>query len=448
MKISYDSVIEALQHPNRTVRIQAANAIGELITKGKLTRTVSGEVNNHIHTTYSFSPYEPAMAAYKAWQAGLTIVGSIDHDSVSAAEEMKAAAAGIGIASTVGFEVRTSFLDTPLADRKINNPDAPGIAYMVVHGVPSQAIEKCREFLKPINKVRNERSAREVDAMNELLAGKGISPISFEDHVKPLSHADENGSITERHILSALAGTIMEEIGTGEALISYLQEILGVKLSGRILEYLADRDNPHYRYDLLGVLKANFLPKFYISPDPEEILPARDVVQFARSIHAIPAYSYLGDVKESPTGDKKAEQFEDSYLDELFDVLVNDLKYPAITYMPPRNTKEQLKRLQKLAEHHGLMQISGVDINSSRQKFNCPELLEPEYAHLISSAWALVAHEKLASYKPELSIFHPENPLAGRTLNERLEVYADLGKRMDPKEPESIWALAQKELNI
>lgn len=28
-------------------------------------------VNNHIHTTYSFSPYNPAKAVYMAWKNGL-----------------------------------------------------------------------------------------------------------------------------------------------------------------------------------------------------------------------------------------------------------------------------------------------------------------------------------------------------------------------------------------
>jgi hypothetical protein len=172
------------------------------------------------------------------------------------------------------------------------------------------------------------------------------------------------------------------------------------------------------------------------------------VVQFAESINAIPAYPYLGDIRESPTGDKKAEHFEDSYLEELFDVLTGDLQYTAVTYMPPRNTKEQLKRVQQLAKQHNLMEISGVDINSSRQKFSCPELLEPEYAHLIDSAWALVAHEKLASWKEELGLFHPQNPLAGSPLRDRLDVYAGLGRRMDPFYPESIQGLAEKELNL
>ena len=42
-----------------------------------------------------------------------------------------------------------------------------------------------------------------------------------------------------------------------------------------------------------------------------------DAVRVANAMNALPVYPYLGDVTDSPTGDKKAEAFEDSYLDEL-----------------------------------------------------------------------------------------------------------------------------------
>ncbi|GAB1483934.1 hypothetical protein MASR2M78_27510 [Treponema sp.] len=46
------------------------------------------------------------MAALRARDAGLAAAGSVDHDSISAAEEMVAACASVGIGGCVGFEVR------------------------------------------------------------------------------------------------------------------------------------------------------------------------------------------------------------------------------------------------------------------------------------------------------------------------------------------------------
>ncbi|MBQ3574694.1 MAG: PHP domain-containing protein, partial [Clostridia bacterium] len=37
------------------------------------------DVNNHIHTTYSFSPYSPTAAVWFAREAGLCTCGLMDH---------------------------------------------------------------------------------------------------------------------------------------------------------------------------------------------------------------------------------------------------------------------------------------------------------------------------------------------------------------------------------
>ena len=84
------------------------------------------------------------------------------------------------------------------------------------------------------------------------------------------------------------------------------------------------------------------------------------------------------------------------------------------------------------------MEISGVDINSSRQSMNCPQLLQSNARHLVDSAWALVAHEKLSSVDARLGLFHPENPLFGKSLQSRLERYAMLGRAMDSFDPYAI----------
>jgi hypothetical protein len=113
----------------------------------------------------------------------------------------------------------------------------------------------------------------------------------------------------------------------------------------------------------------------------------------AKETGAMLCYSYLGDVGESITGDKKAQKFEDSFLDLLFDV-IKEQKINAVTYMPSRNTPEQLSRIQKMCRERGITEISGEDINSPRQKFICEQLEQPQFAHLIDATWKLIAREK------------------------------------------------------
>ena len=187
-------------------------------------------------------------------------------------------------------------------------------------------------------------------------------------------------------------------------------------------------------YDLLGVLKAGFLDRIFEQPGEEECPSAGKAVAFARSIGAVPAYAYLGDVGESPTGDKKAEKFEDDFIAELFDA-VKATGFLAVAYMPPRNTPSQLQRVRELCDERGLMQISGVDINSPRQSFNCPELRRLEFANLRDSTWALVAHERLSSVDPNVGLFAAGNALASLSLPERLSSYAKAGRALDPARP-------------
>ncbi len=427
-----------------TERIESAQELSELIRKGTIVFPSLAEVNNHVHTTYSFSPYEPSAAVYQAKKAGLTIVGSVDHDSISAAEETKKSAEILSIASTTGFELRVSFLDTPFAGKKINNPDSAGIVYMVVHGVKSSAVEDVKNFLRPIQEARMVRNRSQVASLNTILAENGIQAIDFETEVIPISKWEEGGEITERHILYALARKLQSAMPVKADLVFFLTDSLGIELKDTIRTFLLDEENPHYLYDLLGVMKSAFLPRFFIQPAGEEIPDVRTVVDFALSINAIPAYAYLGDIEQSVTGDKKAEKFEDSFLDELVAFLAS-IGFPAITYMPPRNTMEQMKRLQNLCRKHCLMEISGVDINSSRQSFNCPELLRPEAVHLVDSAWALVAHEILVDRDSAYSLFADENPLSKGNLGERIALYSSLARNMDAGNIETLFSLAEEE---
>lgn len=136
---------------------------------------------------------------------------------------------------------------------------------------------------------------------------------------------------------------------------------------------------------------------------------------------------YLGDVGQSVTGDKRAQAFEDSYLDQLFDIIA-DLGFRAVTYMPSRNTPEQLERLRSLCEKYSLFQISGEDINSPRQLFICKALQNPAYHNLVDSTWALIGHEVAATKNIELGMFSESSIKKYGSLDARVEFFGKLGR--------------------
>ena len=314
--------------------------------------------NNHIHTSFSFSPYSPTAAVWAARRAGLATAGIMDHDSIGGAAEFRKAAAMAGIGATCGVEMRVSWKDTPFAEKRINNPDQRGVAYMTFHSIRARYFAQTAEFLAPYRALRNERNIKMTARIRERT---GID-LDFERDVLPLSEYANGGSVTERHLLFALAKKVLPE-GTEEE-----------------------------QYRLLGQYKSGLIRDVYVEPT-EELIRLDEAIDFARQVDAILCYPYLGDVTASPTGDKKAQRFEDEYLDALIDFLPR-AGVPAVTFMPSRNTPEQLDRLMELCRSHKLKQISGEDINQPSQSFICRQLAEPKFRHLVDAAWELVNRER------------------------------------------------------
>jgi hypothetical protein len=351
-------------------------------------------VNNHIHTTYSFSPYTPAQAVQKAKDSGLVTAGIMDHDTVAGAEEFAEAGKRIGIATTVGFECRCSLKGTAFESRRVNNPDQDGGAYLAMHGIPRQGIAKAQEFLRPFREKRNVRNRKMVGNINATL-GKPELALDFERDVLPISEYANGGSVTERHLLYALA----------------LKMADGMEA-----------------YRLLNGLKANLVEKIYV-PATDELPTVKQFVDLAKELGAISAYAYLGDVGDSVTGDKKAQGFEDAYLGELFAYL-QEMGFNAVTYMPTRNTPAQLARVSELCGRMGFFEVSGEDINSPLQSFICKALEKPQFKHLITNTWALIGHERAASEDPEDGMFSAKTIAGLPGLTDRIRRYEGVGRAL------------------
>jgi len=385
---------EKLNSPDKKVRLKALGELKLLCDTKALDTPITGNnVNNHIHTTFSFSPYSPTKAVFCSWISCLATTGIMDHDSVGGAEEFIEAGKIINMPVTVGFEIRCSMKGTPFEGKRINNPDQDSVAYMAMHGIPHQMLGEAEKFLAPYREKRNVRNWKMVDRLNANLKPYELG-LDFNTDVLPFSQYSNGGSVTERHILYALAAK------------------------------LADREMP--RHFLLGMFKTQLVEQFYVDAD-EELPHITEFVALAEKLGAIPAYAYLGDVDVSVTGDKKAQTFEDSYLDELVKYLVK-IGIKGVTYMPARNCDEQLSRIKKLCEANSLLQISGEDINSPLQKFICDKIETPEFRHLIDTSWALIGHELAASKDIKDGMFSKAVVKKTPDLGERIEYFAALAK--------------------
>jgi len=406
-------------------RLEALKSLAEMIRAGEIKPDAEGSwVNNHIHTTYSFSPYTPASAVFYAWKAGLKTAGIMDHDSVGGAEEFIAAGEILHMPVTVGFECRVSVSGTAVDGRRLNNPDQKSCAYLAMHGIPHQSIAEAEKVLAPLRAKRNERNAKMCARITEMVAPFGLS-LDFEADVLPLSQYAGGGSVTERHVLFALTRKITTAYpNRGEAL-ALVEKVTHTPLSEKNREKLLTAPENFYEYDILGVLKSHMVEHFYIEAD-EECMHITDFTALQKKLGAISAYAYLGDVGESVTGDKKTQTFEDAFLDELFDELKR-LDFCAVTYMPTRNTPAQLDRVMALCDSHGFFQISGEDINSPRQSFICPALEKPEFAHLTKATYALIGHENAATECLTNAMFSENSKNAYPSMEARIAHFSAVG---------------------
>lgn len=416
------SDINALNCNNSEKRLKALETlIAKEKEQGIYPKFNEKDANNHIHTIYSFSPYSPTMAAYRAYHSGLKTMGIMDHDSLSGAKEFVKACEILGTSCTVGFETRVH-LDKGFG--RINNPDQENYIYVAAHGIPHQNIDALNDYLSFFRGRRNVRNRKMTEKINEKFKTFEIE-IDFDKDVYAKSMACEGGTITERHLMYALAEKIFEKFITGEKVVEFLENSLKIKVAEKIKGFLCDTKNTFKMYDLLGVLKSD--TGFFYIPATDESPNLEDFVEIVKCMGAIMAYPYLGDIGDSVTGDKKAQTFEDAYLDELF-VVLKEAKIDAIAYMPTRNTEKQLTRLKNLCDKFSFFQISGEDINSPRQKFECPLLENPLYSHLIESTWALIGHEKSATKNLYDGMFTAHSKKRFPDLNYRIKVYAEIGK--------------------
>ena len=379
--------IDILNKLNAPTKAERLANLAEVLKTTTFPTAVPEYINNHIHTTYSFSPYSPTAAVYAARMEGLCTAGIIDHDSISGAEEFLEAAKMINMPVTIGMECRVSMDGTRLEGRRTNNPDQVGVSYMTIQAVPHDKISTLTEFFRPYQAARHERNRQMIAKINDLLPG---IELDYDKDVLPLSEAKEDGGVTERHLMYALAKKLVAQVGKGEAMVKKLND-MGLTLSSKQVSQMLDLEYPFYEYDLLGILKGAFVPQIFIDATAEcPKLP--DMVKLCADVDAYLCYAYLGDVGDSVTGDKKAQKFEDDYLDDVFECLKEE-GVKAVTYMPTRNTQAQLERLRGLCDSYGMFQISGEDINSPRQSFVIKAMENPMFKNLIDATWKLIEHE-------------------------------------------------------
>lgn len=362
---TYDSVTEAELDGFDAERRRAA--VVELAADAAAFPRI-GRVNLHLHTFHSFNylNYSPERAAWEAAKAGLLAAGVVDFDVLDALPEFFFAADAFNLRAVCSLETRVFVRD--FADREINSPGEPGVAYFMAAGfgrLPERGSAAERTLLS----LRRGAEERNRAMLRRLLPHLGGLEVDYDRDVLPLT---PSGNATERHLLAALDAAARRKFPEPQRLAEYWAGILGVT-AAEAAKLLGDAA------ELRNAARKKLMKQGgpgYERPNERTFPPVESVAEFARACGALPCVAWLDGCS---AGEENAEALLDYFL---------GLGCRAISIIPERNwniknAEEKRRKVAKLAEliraaeARALPLLVGTEMNNYGQPF-CDDLETPE----------------------------------------------------------------------
>jgi len=267
------------------VRRQALQEAERAIADGSVEcAPVSGIHNMHCHSFFSYNGYgySPSYIVYLARKMGFYAVGLVDFDVLDGVDEFLAAARLLGVRALCGMETRVFIPE--LADREINSPGEPGIAYHLGCGfTASQVPQAQREFAAMLRRNANTRTRKLADLVNAYLDPVTIDLDAVARRFTPA------GNVTERHVCSAYREAAEKHFPDAAKRAAFWAEKLALDLETAA----ALLDNP---VKLEGSIRAKTMKSGgvgYIAPSPEAFPALGAMNGFIAGCGAAPTLAWL-----------------------------------------------------------------------------------------------------------------------------------------------------------
>jgi len=340
-------------------------------------------VNLHCHTFFSYNTYgySPTRLAWLAKKSGLAAAGIVDFDVLDGVDEFFSAARLVGLKACAGMESRVFVPE--FADRVINSPGEPGVAYHLGVGFPKGTLSPAlKKFQMDLFETAQQRNRNLIGRVNRYLVPVEVD---YEKDVKPLSPA---GNVTERHICVAYARKAQRAFNGPGELLRFWTEKLGMDAS--------KMDLPE-GVKTLNAIRAKTMKRggvAYVRPDGGSFPKMADMNEFILRAGGIPAIAWLDGTSD---GEKSME--------ELIDVAMSS-GAAALNIIPDRNYAPGVKDVRlanlysviELAQRRGLPIIVGTEMNSPGNKFvdsfDTAEL-KPLVPIFLKGAYVVYAHSVL-----------------------------------------------------
>ncbi len=311
-------------------------------------------VNLHGHTFFSFNAYgySPSKFAWLSKKRGLAAAGIVDFDVLDGLDEFLESCRLLDLRGGVGVETRVFVPE--FADKEINSPGEPGIAYYTGVGFTDSKLEgMAGEFLSSMKQTAQRRNRELMQRVNAYL--KPVE-LDYEKDAMPLTPA---GNPTERHLCLAYARKAQQVFEDEQSLGQYWQEKLGV--AAEKLELPEGRA-------LQDTIRAKTMKRGgvgYVQPDAGSFPTMQQMSEFALAAGAIPVHAWLNGLSD---GEREIERLLDTAMATGCE---------GLAIIPDRNftpgvQDEKLANLQAvitLAQERDLPIFVGTEMNSPGQKF-------------------------------------------------------------------------------
>jgi hypothetical protein len=383
-------------------------------------KPIGSFVNIHIHTFYGYNAYgySPSKAAFLACKHRLAVAGIIDFDVLDGLDEFLNAAKLTGIKACVGMETRV-FVNE-YADKEINSPGEPGVAYHIGIGFPYVPREEhlCK-FLKELKKTSQRRNIELVSRVNKFLA-----PVVL-DYEKDILHLTPGANPTERHLCQAYAIKAEKMFKDKKKLISYWTDKLGCA---------AESLDIPCGTKLLGEIRKKTMKKGsvgYVVPDKGSFPAMADVNKFIIEAGGIPTLCWHDGMSEVEMEEEKLLAVAMSSGVRAFSVIPN----PAYTPRDPKKKLENLYKVVELVDKIGLPIVSGTEMNNYGQAFVDDfesKELSPLAPVFLKGAHIIYAHSVMQR-QANLGYMSKWSEQTFRSLADKNVFFERLGKILSPE---------------
>lgn len=415
-------------------RKQAFDKLAALISDGTIaTPESTKETNVHFHTFYSYNGegYSPMKIAYLAKLKGLGSVGIVDFDVLDAVDEFYEAAAALGLKASAGMETRVFVPE--FADKVINSPGEPGIAYHMGTGFPRKDVpESAKPLLKSLKQTAQERNKVMIEKVNSFLSEVAI------DYEKDLLPLTPSGNATERHICYAYAAKAAKVFTDTDQLKAYWVSKLG--------DAAADVELPASAA-LQALIRSKTMKSGgigYAKPDAGSFPKIADVNEFIITAGGIPTLTWLDGTNDGEKDIRKLIEVEAKSGTCAINII------PDRNFTPGKGDGDvkcrNLYEIMEVAGELGMPVIAGTEMNSPGLKF-VDNFASDELKPLVEPFWCgamiVYAHSVLMR-AGEIGYIGEWADANFKHITEKNNFFVEAGSLLNPKKEKALGKISKE----